>query len=68
MSRDDQETEVQWKVTYFPPDRNDVVRTGTEKQVRKVAELQAEWNPIIETRTITVGEWEIVEDDTEEEE
>ena len=55
----DAESETQWKVTWFPPDRNEVTRTGTERQVLKQAELQAEWNPIIEKREITVGPWEI---------
>ena len=55
----DAETETQWKVTWFPPDRADVVRTGTQRQVFKMAELQAEWNPIVEKREIVVGDWEV---------
>lgn len=55
----DAESETQWKVTWFPPDRNEVTRTGTERQVLKMADLQAEWNPIIEKREIIVGDWEI---------
>ena len=60
------ESETQWKVTWFAPN-GDVVRTGTEVQVRKAAELQAAWNPIIEKREIVVGPWVTEEvDDAEE--
>lgn len=55
----DAESETQWKVTWFPPDRNEVTRTGNERQVLKMAELHAEWSPIIETRPIVVGDWAI---------
>lgn len=62
------ESETQWKVTWFPPDRNEVVRTGTETQVLKMAILQAEWNPIIEKREIVVGAWETVDPNAKPEE
>jgi hypothetical protein len=62
------ESEVQWKITWFPPDRSDVVRTGSEVQIRKQAQLQAEWNPIVESREITVGPWQIVDLDAPQEE
>lgn len=52
------DVEIQWRVTYFPPDRKEVVRTGTERQVRKIAQGQEPWHPIIETRTIVISEWE----------
>lgn len=52
------ESETQWKVTWFPPDRADVTRTGNKRQILKQAELQADWNPIIEKREIIVGDWE----------
>lgn len=57
----DAESETQWRVTWFPPDKDEVTRTGTERQVLKMNELQAEWNPIIEKREIIVGDWEIFE-------
>jgi len=53
----DAESETQWKVTWFPPDRQQVVRTGTEKQVKYMAKQNAAWFPIIETREIVVGDW-----------
>jgi hypothetical protein len=62
------ESETQWKVTWFPPDRSDVVRTGTERQIRKQAQLQADWNPIVEKREIVVGPWEMVDRDAPPEE
>jgi len=57
------ETEDQWKVTWFPPDVKERTITGNEARVKKTADLQRDWNPIIERRTITVGDWEIVTDD-----
>lgn len=63
----DAESETHWRVTWFPADRPDVVRTGTERQVLKMAELQAAWNPILEKREITVGEWEMFDPTAEPE-
>ena len=57
----DAESETQWKVTWFPPDQDEVTRTGNERAVKKTAQLKDDWNPIIEKREIVVGPWEIVE-------
>lgn len=57
------ESETQWRVTWFPPDRKDVVRTGSERQVRYMAKQNAAFAPIIEAREIVVGDWKIVEDE-----
>lgn len=54
------ETEVQWKVTWFPPE-GDRTKTGTEKQVLAIAAREAEWYPIVEYRVIEVGEWVMVD-------
>jgi hypothetical protein len=64
----DAESETQWKVTWFPPDREQVVRTGTERQVKYMAKQNAPWNPIIETREITVGPWRTFNPDAPPEE
>jgi len=68
MMPKDAESETQWKVTWFPPDRHHAIRTGTERQVRYAAKLQAEWNPIIEKREITVGPWQTFDPDAPPEE
>jgi hypothetical protein len=60
----DVEEETQWRVTWFPPDRAEVVRTGNERQVRYQAEQNAAWNPIVEKRQIIVTDW--VDADAEE--
>lgn len=57
------ESETQWRVIWFPPDRKDVIRTGNERQVKKMAELHADFAPIIETRRIVVGQWETFDPD-----
>ena len=64
----DAESETQWKVTWFPPDQDEVTRTGNERAVRKTAQLKADWNPIIEKREIVVQPWEIVEEESSEQE
>lgn len=48
---------VSWQVTYFPPDKPEVTRRGTEAHVRAIAEEQAEWNPIVEHKTTISGDW-----------
>lgn len=55
-----EKTEVQWRVTWFPPDRAQRQFTGTERAVRKRAEEEDYWNPIIERREVIVSEWEMV--------
>lgn len=61
MNEPSEGAEVQWKVTWFPPDRSDVVRIDNEKRIRYIAKQQADWNPIIEKRTIVVSPWETVD-------
>lgn len=55
----DIESTVQWRVRYESPARPDVevIREDNEARVRKLAEMHAERNAIVETRTITVSEW-----------
>ena len=50
------EQEFQWRVTWFPPGKHAVVRTSTEQVIRRIAEAQSEWRPIIERRAF--GPWE----------
>lgn len=56
----DEQTEEQWRVVWFPPDKPDQFFVGTEAQVRRrmATESVAEWNPIIEKRVIVVHPWE----------
>ena len=54
-------TTIEWKVTWFPPHKKEASKTGTEAEVREAARLWAEYNPIIDKRTVTVSEWETVE-------
>lgn len=58
MPGDDEGVEVQWRVTWFPPGKDQVAR-GTEAKVRRIAQQQAEWNPIIEWREVTIGPWQM---------
>lgn len=51
---------IEWRVTWFPYDRDRVTRTGTESYVRKLADEHAEFNPIIETRKLIAEDWVIV--------
>jgi len=64
----DMESETQWKVTWFPPDKDEVTRTGTEQQVRKIADLKRDWLPIIESREVIVQPWTIVKNYADPEE
>lgn len=52
----DIESGEQWQVRWDSP-TGEVVRTGTEAQVRYMAEQRAPFGPIVEVRTITVGAW-----------
>lgn len=65
MLPSDIDSTTQWRITWFPPDRESVIRTGGERTVKKQAKLHADWNPIIEKREIVVGEWETVEESSE---
>jgi hypothetical protein len=50
--------EVQWRVTWFPPDAPDRSFTHmSENNVRQIARREAEWNPLIEHREIVTGDW-----------
>lgn len=48
----------EWRVVWFPPDKPHSIFHGTEEQVRKRAETEAEWNPLVERRPYTLGSWE----------
>ena len=52
--------EVQWRVTWFPPDKFQQTRTGTEELVKRLATEYAGWNPIVESRIVITQEWETV--------
>ena len=56
IGQEEEGAELQWRVTWFPPD-GDTYRVGSEGLIRRLAAKQAEWNPVIETREIVVGEW-----------
>lgn len=49
--------EIQWRVIWFPPDRPEGTFSGSEQAVRRRAEQQTEWNPIIERREIITTPW-----------
>lgn len=53
----DVESCEQWQVRWEGPIGREVKRNGTEAQVRFVARQHAEFQPVIEKRTITVGQW-----------
>lgn len=53
--------ETEWRVRYQPPAGREVERTGTETQVRSVASRMAACDPVIESRTTLIGEWEPVD-------
>lgn len=51
----DIETTTQWRVRHQTPDGSrEMIRTGTEAQVRSIA---ARMNGVVEARIVTVGEW-----------
>lgn len=52
----DIETTEQWQVRWQSP-TGEVTRTGTEGQVRYMASTRQAFSPVIEVRTITVGQW-----------
>ena len=55
-------TEVQWRVTWFPPGRPDgFSQPCSGDQVRRLANEKAEYAPVIESRTVLVDPWQIVE-------
>ena len=54
----DESSTVQWRVIWFPPEWPHRVFEGTEEAVRKRAEKEAQWNPMVESRTVTLGAWE----------
>lgn len=50
--------EIQWRVVWFPPDKDNVTWTTSNEGmavVKAEAPGVAEWNPLIESRII--GEW-----------
>jgi hypothetical protein len=52
--------ETQWRVVWFPPE-GDAFMSGPEAKVRAKARREREWNPIVESRTVVVADWETVE-------
>ena len=53
----DIETTDQWQVRWEAPGGHEVVRTGSERQVRYMATANAAYGAVLEKRTITVGPW-----------
>jgi hypothetical protein len=51
--------EIEWRVTYTPPGSREIVRTGTEDQVRAIARRVAERDPVVESRMTLVGDWAV---------
>lgn len=56
------ERRVEWRVTWFPFDAPERSQTSVDEgKIRRTAEAHAEFNPIVESRVIEVGPWEMVE-------
>jgi hypothetical protein len=53
----------QWQLRYEGLSGNEVVKTGTESQMRWLAKSKREFGAVLERRTITVGAWEAVDID-----
>lgn len=51
------ETTTEWRVSWTDP-QGEKVRKGTEAEVKRIAQRNHEWEPVIESRVIMVGEWE----------
>lgn len=52
--------ETQWQVTWFPDDRDHVTRQArSKKHAMEIAVKYAEWSPLVETRTLVTGGWQI---------
>lgn len=49
--------EVQWRVTWFPPDKAQVARTGSPEAMQRLLDDPEQdvrsWHPIIESRTLS---------------
>lgn len=56
-----EDTEIQWRVTWFPPDHPDRSYTGPEREVHRTADRVAEYSPIIERREVATTPWHIVD-------
>jgi len=53
-------TETEWKVTWFPDDKDHVVRSArSKKHAHEIADKHEMFNPLIESREVVVGDWEI---------
>ena len=53
-------TETQWKVTWFPDDKDHVVRSArSKKHANEIYDQHDQHNPIIERREVSIGDWEI---------
>jgi hypothetical protein len=59
----DIESKQQWQVSFEGLHGNEIVRTGTEAQMRYLARQRREFGAVLERRTITVGAWEAVDID-----
>jgi hypothetical protein len=55
------DTQIQWRVTWFPFDGPpwEVTKTGSEARVHQLADDNAEFNPIVESRRVTATPWVI---------
>lgn len=47
-----------WRVVWFPPDKPFAIFHGLEEQVRRRAEQESDWHPLVERRAFTLGHWE----------
>lgn len=56
----DEVEETQWRVIWFPPEKEHRTFSGSEAAVRRKASSEnvADWNPIIERREVTIRMWE----------
>lgn len=52
---------TQYRMTWFPPDQSQVVKTGTKETIFAAARELSVWNPLVESRV--PPEWEIVHEE-----
>ena len=57
------ETKIEWRMTYFPPHGFKRVAVGPESYIRRMADIYADWNPVLERHTIITTPWEVVQDE-----
>ena len=53
-------TEIEWKVTWFPDDKDHVAKMAEDREhAQEIADRHEQFNPIIESREVVIGDWEI---------